>query len=137
LSVLDLAQLALRTDLEGTSLKPLLENPKSPWNRPSICTFGPNNHSLRGNQYRYTRYADGSEELYNHRDDPNEWKNLLTGQNASNEAHQVANRMRRWLPNHNADPILGSAGSDSPLYGEGNISLGEAMKRGEARRKKK
>ena len=77
------------------------------------------------------------EELYDHQADPNEWNNLLTGQNTSNEARQVANRMKSWLPNHNADPVPGSAGSDSPLYGEGNISLGEAMKRGEARRKKK
>jgi hypothetical protein len=92
---------------------------------------------LRGNRYRYTRYADGSEELYDHRDDPNEWKNLLTGQNASNEARQVANRMNDWLPTHNADPVVGSAGSDSPLYGEGNIPLGEAMKRGATQQKKK
>jgi arylsulfatase A-like enzyme len=136
-TLLDLAHLPQRTDLQGKSLKPLLEKPKSPWNRPAICTFGPNNHSLRGNRYRYTRYADGSEELYDHRDDPNEWKNLLTGQNASNEARQVANRMNDWLPTHNADPVVGSAGSDSPLYGEGNIPLGEAMKRGATQQKKK
>ena len=41
-------------------------------------------------------------------------------------------RLRHLVPavNVNADPVPGSAGSDSPLYGEGgDISLGEAMKR--------
>jgi len=136
-TLLHLAQLPKRTDLEGQSLKQLLENPKSKWNRPALCTFGPNNHSLRGNRYRYTHYADGSEELYDHENDPNEWNNLITGQTTAFESRQIADRMKRWLPNQNAPPVIGSAGSDSPLYGEGTIPLREAMKRGEARQKAK
>ncbi|MDB4353556.1 sulfatase-like hydrolase/transferase, partial [bacterium] len=136
-TLLHLAQLPKRTDLEGQSLKQLLENPRSTWNRPALCTFGPNNHSLRGNRYRYTHYADGSEELYDHENDPNEWNNLITGQTTAFESRQIADRMKRWLPNQNAPPVLGSAGSDSPLYGEGTIPLREAMKRGEAQQKAK
>jgi arylsulfatase A-like enzyme len=134
-TLLDLAHLPKRTDLEGRSLTPLLENPKSQWNRPALCTFGPNNHSLRGNRYRYSRYADGSEELYDHQNDTNEWNNLISDQATSVESRQIADKMKRWLPNNNATPVLGSAGSDSPLYGEGTISLGEAMKRGAAKQK--
>ena len=136
-TLLDLAHLPTRTDLEGQSLKPLLENPKSQWNRPVLCTFGPNNHSLRDNRYRYTRYADGSEELYDHTNDVNEWDNLIADQATTSKSRQIADRMKQWLPQNNADPVLGSAGSDSPLYGEGTISLGEAMKRGAAEQQSK
>ena len=34
------------------------------------------NHSLRWREWRYIRYRDGSEELYNQRKDPREWHNL-------------------------------------------------------------
>ena len=136
-TLLDLASLPPRADLEGKSLQPLLKNPKAKWNRPTICTFGPNNHSLRGERYRYTRYADGSEELYDHMNDPNEWNNLLAIKEPGVEHRQVADRLKHWLPTYNADPVAGSAGSDSPIYGEGKISLSEAMKRGDAKRKAK
>ena len=63
-------------ELEGSDITPLLADPRASWDKPAICTFGPNNHSLRSERYRYTVYADGSEELYDHETDPNEWTNL-------------------------------------------------------------
>jgi len=136
-TLLELAHIPMRADIEGQSMKPLLENPEASWNRPAICTFGPNNHSLRGNRYRYTCYSDGTEELYDHLNDPNELTNLLSDQTVTTATRQVADKMKKWLPDQNAEPVPGSAGSDSPLYGEGHISLGEAMKRGAAELKKK
>ena len=38
--------------------------------------FDPGNESLRTDRWRYIRYADGSEELYDHNNDPHEWTNL-------------------------------------------------------------
>ena len=122
----DLCGLPGRDDLEGRSLRPLLENPKAEWNQPVLCTFGPNNHSLRSERWRYMKYADGSEELYDHRNDPNEWTNLAGDPRFKN----VIQRFQNYLPTVNVDPLPGSAGSDSPLYGEGNIPLQEAMRRG-------
>ena len=34
------------------------------------------NHGVRSERWRYIRYADGSEELYDMAADPNEWHNL-------------------------------------------------------------
>ena len=41
-----------------------------------FTTFDKGNYSLRNARYRYIRYADGSEELYDHQVDRNEWTNL-------------------------------------------------------------
>ncbi len=130
-TLLDLCGLPPRDELEGISLRPLLADPAMPWQRPAICTFGPNNHSLRDDRYRYTVYADGSEELYDHQTDPNEWQNLVDRDGNTSPQHRaVIERLRHLVPAVNVSPVPGSAGSDSPLYGEGgDISLGEAMKR--------
>jgi arylsulfatase A-like enzyme len=62
--------------VEGTDLKPLLLDPKSAWDQPAITTFHKDNHAIRTERWRYIRYADGGEELYDHDRDPYEWKNL-------------------------------------------------------------
>ena len=62
--------------LEGRSLMPLLKNPQAPWEFPALTTMRMGNHAVRDEQWRYIRYADGSEELYDTAKDPNEWINL-------------------------------------------------------------
>jgi hypothetical protein len=54
---------------------PLLADPAMPW-EPAITTYRQNNHSVRSEAWRYTRYADGGEELYDEFQDPYEWTNL-------------------------------------------------------------
>jgi arylsulfatase A-like enzyme len=75
-TLVDLCQLPPNPALEGVSLRPLLENPSAPWSRPVLTTQGFDNHSVRSQRWRYTRYADGSEELYDELADPHEWTNL-------------------------------------------------------------
>lgn len=72
----DLCGLPGRDDLDGTSLVPLLHDPQAAWDQPALSTCGYMNHSVRSAQWRYTRYHDGSEELYDHDADPLEWTNL-------------------------------------------------------------
>ena len=72
----DLCNLPPRDGLDGASLIPLLQNPNTAWDRPAISTRDYQNHSIRTDDWRYTRYADGSEELYDHTADPLEWHNL-------------------------------------------------------------
>ena len=57
-------------------LKPLLLDPKAKWDRPALTTFHRNNHAVRTERWRYIRYADGGEELYDHDHDEYEWANL-------------------------------------------------------------
>lgn len=62
--------------LEGEDIKPLLVDPKANWDKPAITTFHRNNHAIRTAKWRYIRYADGGEELYDHDADEYEWSNL-------------------------------------------------------------
>lgn len=81
-------------NLVGRSLTPLLEDPRAPWKRPAITTWHPNNHAVRSERYRYIRYHDGAEELYDHASDPHEWKNL-----AGSERHKaIIDAHKLWLP---------------------------------------
>ncbi|MGZ4974131.1 MAG: sulfatase [Limisphaerales bacterium] len=74
----ELAGIPVPKHVEGTSIKPLLADPKIEWNTPTLCTFGYQNHTVRNQRWRYIRYADGSEELYDHSQDPYEWTNLAS-----------------------------------------------------------
>ncbi|MBM3380777.1 MAG: DUF4976 domain-containing protein, partial [Betaproteobacteria bacterium] len=74
----ELCSLPAITSLDGVSLVPLLNDPAREWTRPALTTHGPGNHALRTERWRYIRYADGGEELYDHATDPNEWTNLAT-----------------------------------------------------------
>ncbi|MDE3265878.1 MAG: sulfatase [Acidobacteriota bacterium] len=89
----DLAGLPGREDLDGESLRPLLENPEAEWNHPAITSDAPDRSSIRTERWRYTTYREG-EELYDHDSDPNEWRNL-----ASLPEHaDTKQRLRALLP---------------------------------------
>jgi arylsulfatase A-like enzyme len=77
-TIVDLCGLPERDGLDGQSLKPLLQNPSQEWQRPVVMTYGFNNHAVQTQRWRYIRYADGGEELYDHTNDLNEWKNLAS-----------------------------------------------------------
>ena len=72
----ELTGLPLPPHVKGASLVPLLKDVDAEWDGVGICTHGRGNHAVRDRHWRYIRYADGSEELYDHRQDPNEWTNL-------------------------------------------------------------
>ena len=104
-TLLELAGLPAR-ELEANSLKPLLANPQQAWDKPALTTFGPGNHSIRDERWRYTRYADGSEELYDHNSDPDEFNNLAH----SHDFEEVKTRLANWIPKKNAmDPAEDSS----------------------------
>lgn len=74
-SLVDLAGLETPQWLDGTSIKPQLAAPSSPRGA-AISSYGEGNTSIRTERWRYIRYEDGSEELYDHKVDPDEWINL-------------------------------------------------------------
>ena len=76
-TVAAMAGLKPTDDLEGTSLLPLVNDPKSKWSDHTITTFGRGNHAITTRRWRYIQYFDGSAELYDRSRDPHEWNNLI------------------------------------------------------------
>lgn len=72
----ELTGLPVPNHVKGASLMPLLKDPAAKWDGVAVCTHGKGNHAVRDAQWRYIRYADGTEELYDHSKDPYEWTNL-------------------------------------------------------------
>ncbi|TWO34559.1 sulfatase [Seonamhaeicola sediminis] len=62
---------------EGNSLVPLLRNPYANWSHYARTSFGPGNYAIVSEQYRYINYNNGTEEFYDHADDPKEWYNQI------------------------------------------------------------
>ncbi|MFP6618560.1 MAG: sulfatase [Pirellulaceae bacterium] len=93
-----LCGLPLPDHLEGVSMTGLLKDPGLDWDRPALTTHGRKNHALRSQRWRYIRYADGSEELYDHDQDPMEWKNLSQEPKYTSVKKQLA----VWFPKKDA-----------------------------------
>lgn len=72
----ELASIEKPGHLEGVSIKPLLSNPSAEWKNVAVTTHGYKNHAVRSDRWRYIRYEDGGEELYDHSKDEFEWTNL-------------------------------------------------------------
>ncbi len=78
--------------LGGFSLRPLVRDPEAHWEGPEgalsiVGVSGPfmqtwdaenQTYAYRTKRWRYIRYSNGDEELYDHSSDPHEWKNLAS-----------------------------------------------------------
>jgi arylsulfatase A-like enzyme len=90
----EMSDLKVPDYIAGFSLKSHLKNPELPVQDQAICTWGRGNYTVRTKDWRYTRYYDGGEELYDHASDPDEWTNL-----AGNSEHAaVKKRLSAKLP---------------------------------------
>ena len=65
-----------------------------------IWFFGEGNVGVRSTDWRYIRYVDGSEELYDHSKDELEWHNLANDP----EYAPVKKELGKWLPKASAAP---------------------------------
>lgn len=72
----DLCNLPSLQNSDGRSVAPLLRNPDRHWDFPAISSYRGQNFAVQSERYRYYLYKDGSEELYDHVNDLNEWQNL-------------------------------------------------------------
>lgn len=104
-TLVELAGLPAAEGLEGMSLVAQLRDAMAPRERPAITTHNRGNHGIRSERWRYIRYADGSEELYDMQSDPREWHNLV---GRSGYAEVIADH-QKWLPVVDVPPVPGSA----------------------------
>jgi arylsulfatase A-like enzyme len=92
----ELAGISAPAQCEGVSLVPQLRNPSAPRAVPAITTQTQgkqSGHAVRDERWRYIRYFDGFEELYDHAADSDEFTNLATDPKFAAEKA----RLRGWL----------------------------------------
>jgi len=80
----DLCGVASPANLQGASLKPCLDDPSAPRDRPAFTQTKRAKegmaYSVRTERYRYTEWSDGTRELYDYKTDPGELRNLAADQ---------------------------------------------------------
>jgi uncharacterized sulfatase len=96
-TLVELAGLPAVGVAEGTSLAPLLADPDRPLKTAAFSVLrrvaGQLGRSIRTDQYRYTEWPDGSEELYDQRRDPGELTNLARGHERSRVVAELKKRL--------------------------------------------
>jgi len=87
--------------LEGESLETTLSNPSTATDRDVFLPYmAPGEYAIFNRDWRYIRYGDDGEELYNLREDPNEWNNLA----ADEKYVDIKTKLRKSAPRSFAPP---------------------------------
>ena len=92
-TLISLCKLKPRPGIAGQCLLPLLKDPGAKWDGAALITYGRGNHAVRTERWRYIRYADGGEELYDHARDPREWTNLAADPRFKVQKRRLADRL--------------------------------------------
>jgi len=98
--------------LEGYNVAPILRGETDDRGAPVLMTQGIGNHAIRDFRFRYIRYRNGEEELYDHDNDQPEWHNLADDPRYDS----VKQRLARYLPATDA-PEAEFVFGDSTLTG--------------------
>jgi arylsulfatase A-like enzyme len=103
-TLIEMCNLPEKETLDGRSFASLLKNPDKKWPYPSVTVHSRElSHTVNDEEWRYTRYEDGTEELYNLISDPREWNNLINSQHK--KALRAKKRLEKWIPANCAPPI--------------------------------
>jgi arylsulfatase A-like enzyme len=101
----DLCRIPTPKHVQGDSIRSLLGHPESAWDQPAVTTHKFMNHAVRTEGWRYIRYQNGDEELYDEAKDPYEWTNLA----ALPEFFSKKAELSPYLPKTNHPDIGGRA----------------------------
>lgn len=95
-----LCGLPANTKNEGHSLLPLLNNPSSNnWPHYAVTSYGKGNVAITSSRYYFIQYEDKSMELYDLKEDPNEWKNLA----ADKKYKSIIKKHQKFIPKNQAE----------------------------------
>ena len=68
-----------------------------------MTTWG-ESHAVRDTRWRYILYGDGGEELYDHDNDPGEWRNLARDPEHTETKAELLDWLQRIVPERR-DPV--------------------------------
>jgi arylsulfatase A-like enzyme len=99
-TLVDFCSLNSNMNFDGSSLAPQLADPKTKRHRPALTQTADGHCSVRDIHWRYIRYVDGSEELYDHRVDPHEWNNVAADPDRVDVKRRLGNAIPKdWAAN--------------------------------------
>ena len=113
-TLIDFCGLPPKPEIDGRSFARLLDRPDATWNQPTVTIFGPGNASIQDDRWHYIRHRDGTEELYEYRRDPMEWKNLAAS--TDSEAAEAKSRLAPHYPDSFAPPIESADSAQSKRW---------------------
>ncbi len=100
-TMIDLSGVKDNQPRDGISLSPVLKDPAKACDREILLPgMKPEEYAIINRDWRYIRYADGGEELYDLKKDPNEWENLA----GKPEHRPLMEKMRQQAPKTFAKP---------------------------------
>lgn len=105
----DLCGIPTPKHVEGRSIRALLADPKANWDAPALTTYRFRNHAVRDAGWRYIRYANGDEELYDEQADPYEWVNLAKDPKFAAKKAELA----KFLPASNHPDLTRPTGDEA------------------------
>lgn len=85
----DLCKFEKPSHVDGKSLVTLLNKPSSTWKSTAYTAFSSTNISVRTEKFRYIRYLDNKEELYDCSIDPHEWNNEVNNAKYQTELEKL------------------------------------------------
>ena len=90
----ELCGLNPKDGITGNSLTDLLRDPSAEWDYPVITALGDNHYSIIKDHWHYINYDGTEEELYNLKEDPEEWHNL-----AADASHEnIKQQLKKIIP---------------------------------------
>ena len=84
--------------VDGLDIRKLLQFPDSSWDKLALSTIEYGNHAVVSDRYRYIRYYDGTEEFYDHDNDPNQYNNLAEETQLGGQYYEIKQEMADWIP---------------------------------------
>lgn len=102
-TILDYCGIEIPEQVQGNSLRPLMEEKKTKWRNYNVCE---RTYPHKGNyvcrmitngKYKYVFYSDGPDGFYDLTKDPKELENLIENKSYKPELNKLKKELRKWM----------------------------------------
>jgi arylsulfatase A-like enzyme len=120
-TLVEASGLPRKSGIDGRSLAPLLRDPQTAWNHPSVTINGRGNACVQDERWYLIRSRDGTDEFYDMQGDPLQWTNLIRSNDPVHRSH--IERLGKLLPTSYAPDIAKNAGGREEKQAPPDMSI--------------